>query len=145
VCKDQSTRQRMTTGLPGKHLCRVLNPWHTAKVPFFAVCCGIWHTANFSCLPCVMALAHGKVALSPSAAVIAFFLPSVELCTRQRLCRVPDKKPTAKKAFADAWLPCATHGKAFVVCKPGFAVCFRHTANSLCPVVRHRQPQFVLF
>ena len=104
VCKDQSTRQK-TTGLPGKHLCRVLNLWHTAKVPFFAMCYGIWHTANLPCLPCVVALAHGKVALPPSAVVVAFFLPSVELCTRQRLCRMPDKKSTTKKAFADAWLP----------------------------------------
>ena len=37
-------------------------------------------------------------------------------------------------------LPCATHGKAFAVCKPGFAVCFRHTANSLCPVVQALLP-----
>ena len=112
VCKNQSTRQRMAMGLAGKHLCCVLNPGHTAKDPFFAVC---WHTAKAS--------SHRQLSSSP------FFLPSVEYCTRLCRCMV-----------AVGLLPCATHGKAFAVCKPGFAVCFRHTANSLCPVVQALLP-----
>jgi len=45
------------------------------------------------------------------------------------------KEGLCHRLVAVGLLPCATHGKAFAVCKPGFAVCFWHTANSLCPVV----------
>jgi len=36
---------------------------------------------------------------------------------------VPDKWHTAKGLFADAYLPCATHGKEFVVDILAFAMC----------------------
>jgi len=45
------------------------------------------------------------------------------------------KEGLCRRLVAVGLLLCATHGKAFAVCKPGFAVCFWHTANSLCPVV----------
>ena len=71
----------------------------------FAMCFSFWHTANVSSLPCLKSrdtrqrVSH-RQPLSP-----AFFLPRVAFCTWQILCSVPDKEPTAKKPFADAWLP----------------------------------------
>jgi len=120
VCKDQSTRQRMATGLPGKHLCRVLNPWHTAKVPFFAVCYGIWHTANLPCLPCVVALAHGKVALPPSAVVVDFFCRVSSYTHGKGFAVCPTKNPQQKRP-----LP-------MLGCRGTFVVCY--TWQSLCRV-----------
>ena len=75
----------------GSILCRVL--WYLAhgKPPLFAVCRGAGTRQS------------GPAAVSCRSRL--FFLPSVELCTRQKLCRMPDKKSTTKKAFADAWLP----------------------------------------
>ena len=35
------------------------------------------------------------------------FLPGIRKCTRQTLCRVPDKRHTAKDLFADSYIPCA--------------------------------------
>ena len=121
MCKDQSTRQRMATGLPGKHLCRVLNPWHTAKVPFFAVCCGLWHTANLPCLPCVMALDTRQ---SSCAAISCrhglFFAECRFMRTEKALSCVQQKNPLQRRS-----LP--TLG-----CSGAFAVCY--TWQSLCRV-----------
>jgi hypothetical protein len=83
VCKTHGTRQRCLH-------CRVLWPTAHGKGAFFAMCQDSGHTAKI---------------VTPSAVVPSLFLPSVTFCTRQSFCRVPDKKPTAKKAFADVWLP----------------------------------------
>jgi len=42
----------------------------------------------------------------------------------------PTKNPRQRRP-----LPTLGCRGVFAVCKPGFAVCFWHTANSLCPVV----------
>jgi hypothetical protein len=57
------------------------------------------------------------------------------------LCRVPVKKCSIGKdavadvQFAERSLPSVTLGKAFAECKIAFAVCLRHTAKKLIPVV----------
>jgi hypothetical protein len=43
-----------------------------------------------------------------------------------------------KHGFVDACLPCATHDKAFAMCKTGFAMCLRHTSNKQHPIVALR-------
>ena len=55
-------------------------------------------------------------------------------------CRVPDRRHTAKKPFADRpcavrGLPCTAHGVSFAVCLRHFAVCPKHTAKHANPVV----------
>jgi hypothetical protein len=50
------------------------------------------------------------------------------------LCRVPDKKYSVKKLLPMYSLS-SFLCKAFVECFPGFAECFRHSANKLFPVV----------
>ena len=42
-------------------------------------------------------------------------------------------------------LPGATHGKAFAVCNPGFAVCTRHTVNMVSPVVYMMYSLIIIF
>ena len=55
--------------------------------------------------------------------------------TRQSLCRVPDKKHSAKTPLPTGSLPSAALGKAFAECKLGFAECPWHSAKPLSPVV----------
>ena len=55
--------------------------------------------------------------------------------TRQRLCRVPDKKHSAKASLPINFLPSAALGKAFAECISGFVECRRHSAKRGCPVV----------
>ena len=60
--------------------------------------------------------------------------------TRQRLCRVPDKKHSAKLAlpslfFCECCSPSVTLGEPFAECFRWFAECFGHSANSSSPVV----------
>jgi hypothetical protein len=84
-------------------------------------------------------------------------LPSVFLCrvlfdTRQSLCRVSEKKHSAKslpsvrkkaldkepfadEIFAEYSLPSVTLGTAFAECKIAFAECLRHSAKNAIPVV----------
>jgi hypothetical protein len=81
-------------------------------------------------------------------------LPSVFLCrvlfdTRQSLCRVSEKKHSAKNSLPMKYLPSVlcqvlhsakplpsvTLGKAFAECKIAFAECFRHSAKNAIPVV----------
>jgi hypothetical protein len=77
-----------------------------------------------------------------------FALPST-IGPRQSLCRVPDKKYSAKNplpmyssprlfcrvSHTAKTLPSVTLGKDFAECFLGFAECFRHLAKQLCPVV----------
>ena len=65
--------------------------------------------------------------------VTYFFLPSVVFSSRQSLCRVPDRKHSAKTLFAGTVatvcsLPSVTLGKPF-------AECPWHTAKLMFPVV----------
>ena len=92
-------------GLPEKDLCSVLNPWHTAKVPFFAVWCGLWHTAKLSCLSCVKALDTRQSACATVSCRHRFFF-----------CRV--------SGYA--------HGKSFAVCYTWQSLCCVQTG--LCRV-----------
>jgi hypothetical protein len=57
-----------------------------------------------------------------------FSLPSA----RQK---VLDKEAVADVQFAERSLPSVTLGKAFAECRIAFAVCLRHTAKELIPVV----------
>ena len=68
------------------------------------------------------------------------FSPSVVFSSRQSLCRVPDRKHSAKLLFAGTVdvvcsLPSVTLGKSFAECFSGFAECLWHTAKLLFPVV----------
>ena len=55
--------------------------------------------------------------------------------THGKLCRVPDRRLTAKSLFAECTLPWAAHGKVCAVRFWGFALCIWHTANGRNPVV----------
>jgi hypothetical protein len=46
------------------------------------------------------------------------------------------KEAVADVQFAERSLPSVTLGKAFAECKMAFAVCLKHTAKELIPVVR---------
>ena len=103
------------------------------------MCCDLWPTAKLSCLPCVKALGTRQSACATVSCHHRLFLAECRVmhtakalpCARQK---THGKEGLCRRLVAVGLLPCATHGKAFAVCKPGFAVCFRHTANSLCPV-----------
>jgi hypothetical protein len=67
-------------------------------------------------------------------------LPSVFICrvlfdTRQSLCRVSEKKHSAKNPLPMKFLPSVTLGKGFAECKIAFAECLRHSAKNAIPVV----------
>jgi hypothetical protein len=49
--------------------------------------------------------------------------------------KVLGKEAVADVQFAERSVPSVTLGKAFVECKIAFAVCLRHTAKALIPVV----------
>ena len=98
------------------NLCCVQRPRHTAKMSFEAC---LVHP-----LPCVFTRAHGKgwlFAMSQTSRHTAnalfpisrhhgtFILPSTSFCTRQKLCRVPNKTHTAKCLFADVWMSWALY------------------------------------
>jgi hypothetical protein len=50
--------------------------------------------------------------------------------------KVLGKEAVADVQFAERSLPSVTLGKAFAECTIAFAVCLRHTAKALIPVVR---------
>jgi hypothetical protein len=60
-------------------------------------------------------------------------------CRRRHSAKDPSpslgKEAVADVQFAERSLPSVTLGKAFAECKIAFAVCFRHTAKELIPVV----------
>ena len=69
-----------------------------------------------------------------------FSLPSAAVGTRKRICRVPDKWPSAKslfavKFFSDGSLPRAALGKAFAEGFWAFAECPGPSAKRAPPVV----------
>ena len=109
-----------------RHSCAVCSKSGTRQRPF---------------LPCAAIEAHGKVATHGKqllCRVLAKALGKVEHLpwtgkdTRQRVCRVPDKRHTAKVLFADRSMPCA-------ICRVYLGLCRVpwHTANNLCPVVKN--------
>jgi len=69
------TRQR-------SQVCRVSGSWHSAKEPG---------------LPSVRSGTLGKRAVTVSAPSCYFFSPSVGFSSRQSICRVPDRKHSAKR------------------------------------------------
>ena len=84
--------------------------------------------------------ALGKEPVNGQTALTATFLCRVPPDTRQSLCRVPDRRHSAKNPLpeypiADGSLPSATLGKAFAECIWAFAECPWHSAKSLLPVV----------
>jgi len=115
--RKKSILCRVTTGLPGKDLCRVLNPWHTAKVPFFAVCCGLWHTAKLPCLPCVKTLGTRQSACATISCRHRLFFAECRVmhtakalpCARQK---THGKEGLCRRLVAVGLLSCATHGKS---------------------------------
>ena len=80
VCKNQGTRQR-------NHSLPCAKASAHGKGSVFAVC----HIGR----------AHGKPTFT-SPLLEAIFLSWAEICTRQKVCRVPDMWHMAKTAFADA-------------------------------------------
>ena len=140
MCRDQSTRQRRYTRLAWKRPLPCAKTMAHGKGYLFAMCFDLRHTANIASLSCVKSRDTRQRSSHRQPPWPLFFLPSVAFCTRQSLCRVPDKKTHGKEALcrclvALGFLLCATHDKAFAVCKPGFAVCLWHTVKYLCPVV----------
>lgn len=125
-------------------LCRVVA--HGKEVGF-AVC---WHTATTWLWGlyrqfCHVA-AHGKEigfamcshtaktqVVGPTCRQVAVG-PIIEICRAPRYL-AHGKELSAMKAGTVCSLPCAAHGKDFAVRLSGFAVCFRHTANILFPIV----------
>jgi len=111
----------------------VLHLGHTAKF-LFAVCfCRSTRQRFELCrVP-----AHSKGA-SPSP--LTLFCRGSEVHTANSLPCVRQKTHgkgcLCRQLFAVWPLPCVAHGKAFAVCKMGFAVCNRHTAKFLSPVSR---------
>jgi hypothetical protein len=86
-------------------------------------------------------LAHSKVSVhtvrAPSA---GGSLCRVSFSADDKLCCVLRYRLTANTIysvwlFAVCVLPWAANGKVFAVCLWGFAVCLRHSANNLSPVV----------
>jgi hypothetical protein len=68
-----------------------------------------------------------------------FSLPSAKWHSAKSLPsarqKVLGKEAVADVQFAERSLPSVTLGKAFAECKMAFAVCLRHTAKELIPVV----------
>jgi hypothetical protein len=122
-CHHTSTRQRAYT-LPSADL------GYSAKSIHFAEC---------------FSQAFGKRPspfLPPSR---SFFLPRAGLGTRQSLCRVPDKKHSAKRPlptlsllFPLCRVQHSALGKGFAECLRCFAECVRHSANEASPVVNRQ-------
>ena len=70
-------------------------------------------------------LALGKVTVNGAGAVTVAFL-----------CRVPDKRHSAKKALPINFLPCGLcRGKGFAECNLAFAECLGRSAKNPNPVV----------
>ena len=121
-CCGKSTRQR-------GRVCRVLLPRHSAKGQ--ALPSGFTMTlgkrAGFANCFAVMAL---DKALSPSVGClyIFIFIESL-LSTRQKHCRVPDRKHSANSSLPSSWLLCD-------VCRR------RHMAN-LCPVFTNNRKVYL--
>ena len=74
-------------------------------------------------------LTLGKVTVNGTGAVTVAFL-----------CRVPDKRHSAKRSLPIKFLPCVfcqsvALGKGFAECNLAFAECLRHSAKNLNPVV----------
>jgi hypothetical protein len=55
--------------------------------------------------------------------------------TRQSLCRVSEKKHSAKNPLPMKFLPSVLCRVGFAECKIAFAECLRHSANNAIPVV----------
>ena len=116
-------------------------PWHTAKVPIFAVCknhgtrqrfelCrvprqqGTWQTFGHIIVPgWLLYFAVGREWHTANPLPCARYIAH----GKGRLCR---------SLVAVCALPCAAHGKGFAVGFWGFTVCPWHTAKGASPVVR---------
>jgi hypothetical protein len=61
--------------------------------------------------------------------------PSLGAVTVTFLCRVPDKKYSAKRLLPMYSSPSVLCREAFAECKISFTECLRHSAKELCPVV----------
>ena len=100
-------------------------PWHTAKVPLFAVC----HVVT----------AHGKRPFQRVPSIVLYFAVGPENHSAKCLpCAqnvAHDKQALCRPLYAVSCLPCVILGKYFAECKPAFAVCLWHTANTHSPVV----------
>jgi len=69
---------------------------------------------------------HGKHQETVSRGHLSFFLPVSHFAYGKDFAVCPTKKPHGKKVIcrrlvAVGFLLCATHGKAFAMCKPDFA------------------------
>ena len=80
------------------------------------------------------ALSGGGLPEKKFAIIFGFFRIFITECfsgTRQRLCRVPDKKHLAKASLLINFLPSAALGKAFAECISGFAECRMPVSSSV--------------
>jgi hypothetical protein len=76
---------------------------------------------------------HSAKDPSPLLGAVTVTLPSARQI-------VLGKEAVADVQFTERSLPSVTLGKAFAECKFAFAVCLRHTAKELIPVVTVRTP-----
>ena len=106
VCSISSTRQ--THCLPCAYQKR--SGQRTAAAAGMATAAGVGATAGCG-RQCSSGGVRGGVGV-PSGPhgffyLLFIFLPGVEKYTRQPLCRVPDRRHTAKDLFTDTCMPCA--------------------------------------
>ena len=123
---------------------------HTAKLPFFAVCLSMWHTAKVALF--VVCLGQGTrqrgcVCRVPScygtrqtgcstgfATSALYFAVGPEIHSAKYLPCARNvaygKQALCRPLYTMSCFPCVTLGKVFAECKPAFAVCPGHTANS---------------
>ena len=100
------------------------------KNNYFAVSPVTWHTTKLD----VTAMAAVTLLLCAECQkrhTTLGFAVCVAAGARQRWSSPSATVPCTKS------LPCAAHGKDFAVCFGHFAVCLRHTAKLLSPVVNH--------
>ena len=97
---------------------------HTAKLPFFAVCCPRGTRQRWHCLPCAWPCGTRQTAH------VACWVDGVTLFCRGPIkhtamaLRAHGKHPPCRLSFAVRYLPCVTHGKSFAECFWVFGMCF---------------------
>ena len=123
VCQDQRTRQRGKAGWAVASLCRVPRPRAHGKEPLLCLF-----------LPCALRPAHGKNSRSVQFCVVfvdvTLFCHDPDYVLGKIFAVCPKSGSRQRQA-----LPAAVYREPFAVCIMAFAVCLRHMAKDLVPVV----------